>query len=284
VIDHQVATGSQWTGRRVLITGGSSGIGKQVAIDLLRLGAHVGIVAEQPDRLSIAAADLQRISPHVWSHACDVSRVEDIRQMAREYRARFDAPEVLINNAGYAIYETFERMPLEEIRRLFDVNLTGAALVTREFLPDMIRAGGGDIVMMASIAGRVPMTPCGVYSASKHGMVALGELLRVETARFNVRVQVVCPGRVDTEFFSHESFRRRAHRPESTRTVPIEVVSQSIIRAIARNRFLTYVPGYYALIPWLAAALPIVFRPIWHRLLTSRVESVYTQSSATEAQ
>ena len=85
----------------VLITGGSSGIGKQVAIDLLRLGAHVAIVADQPDRLSIAAEDLQRIFPRVWSHACDVSHVEDIRQMAREYRARFDAPEVLINNAGY---------------------------------------------------------------------------------------------------------------------------------------------------------------------------------------
>ena len=104
----------------------------------------------------------------------------------------------------------------------FDVNLSGAALVTREFLPDMIRAGGGDIVMVSSIAGRIPMTPCSVYSASKHGMVALAELLRVEVARFNVRVQVVCPGRVETDFFSHESFRRRAHRPETARTIPIE--------------------------------------------------------------
>ena len=102
------------------------------------------------------------------------------------------------------------RLPSEEIQRLFQVNLVGAALVTREFLPDMIRAGGGDVVMIASIAGRIPMTPCGVYSASKHGLVALAELLRVEVARFNVRVHVVCPGRVETDFFSHESFRQRA--------------------------------------------------------------------------
>ena len=108
---------------------------------------------------------------------------------------------------GYAVYYTFEQMPPEEIHRLFDVNLVGAALVTREFLPDMIRAGGGDVVMVASIAGRIPMTPCGVYSASKHGLVALAELLQIETARFNIRVHVVCPGRVETDFFSHESFQ-----------------------------------------------------------------------------
>ena len=89
MIDHQVTTGSQSTGREpYIITGGSSGIGKQVAIDLLRLGAHVAIVADQPDRLSIAAEDLQRISPRVWSHACDVSHVEDIRQMAQECTGR----------------------------------------------------------------------------------------------------------------------------------------------------------------------------------------------------
>ena len=163
--------------------------------------------------------------------------------MAHDYRNRFGAPDVLVNNAGYAVYETFERMSAAEIRRLFDVNLSGAALVTRAFLPDMIRAGDGDIVMVSSIAGRIPMTPCSVYSASKHGMVALAELLRVEASRFNVRVQVVCPGRVETDFFSHESFRRRSPRREMARTVAIDVVSRAIIDAIERNRFMTTFRG-----------------------------------------
>ena len=75
----------------------------------------------------------------MWSHPCDIAILDDVRAMARAYRERFDAPDVLINNAGYAVYYTFEQMPPEEIHRLFDVNLIGAALVTREFLPDMIR-------------------------------------------------------------------------------------------------------------------------------------------------
>jgi len=264
-----------WAGRRVLITGGSSGIGRHLAEYLLRRGAHVGIVADEPNKLAAAEAALKQVSPEVWSYPCDVAVLDDVRAMAQAYRERFDAPEVLVNNAGYAVYYTFERMPSEEIHRLFDVNLTGAALVTREFLPGMIRAGGGHIVMMASIAGRIPMTPCGVYSASKHGLVALAELLQVETSRFNVRVHVICPGRVETDFFSHESFKARAHRPETARTIPIESVSKAVVNAVERDRFMTNVPRSYGLLVWLAGAMPLVFKPLWHRLMASRVESVY---------
>jgi short-subunit dehydrogenase len=273
-----------WAGRRALITGGSSGIGKQLAADLLRRGAHVGIVAHHAEKLRAAESQLKEISPHVWSYACDVAVLKDVRAMAQAYRETFDAPEVLINNAGYAVYYTFEQMPSEEIQRLLDVNLAGAALVTREFLPDMIRAGGGRVVMMASIAGRIPMTPCSVYSVSKHGLVVLAELLRIETARFNVGIHVVCPGRVETDFFSHESFKARAHRPETTRTIPVEAVSRAVMTAVERNRFMTYVPWYFGILAWLAAAMPVVFRPFWHRFLSARVESVYTGSIVTKVE
>jgi short-subunit dehydrogenase len=267
-----------WTGQRVLITGGSSGIGKQIAADLLRLGATVGIVAEDDNRLQAAEAALKQISPQVWSHRCDVANLSDVRAMTGAYRERFGAPNVLINNAGYAVYYAFEQMSSEEIYRLFQVNLVGAAFVTREFLPDMIRAGGGHIVMMASIAGRIPMTPCSVYSASKHGLVALSELVQIETRRSSIAVHVICPGRVETDFFAHESFRRRPPRPESTRTIPIDAVSQAVIRAVRRNRFLTYVPWRYGILAWFAAAVPPLFKPFWHRLMTSRVESILSGS------
>jgi len=268
-----------WVGRRVLITGGSKGIGKHLAGELLQRGAAVGIVADDAGTLQAAEAELRQFSPNIWSRACDVAILDQVREMARDYREQFGAPEVLINNAGYAVYYTFEQTKSEEIRRLFDVNLVGAALVTREFLPDIIRAGGGHIVMMASIAGRIPMTPCGVYSTAKHGLVTLAEVLRMETARFNVKVHVVCPGRVETAFFSHASFKQRAFRRETKRTIPIDAVSGAIIEAIARNKFITYVPRYYGILAWLVAAFPLVVRPIWRRLMVSRVDSVYAQSS-----
>jgi NAD(P)-dependent dehydrogenase (short-subunit alcohol dehydrogenase family) len=265
-----------WRGKKVLITGGSSGIGKQLARDLVGFGARVAIVAHQPHQLEAAAAELGGGTTPVWSHACDVARLSEIRAMADAYRAQFGAPDVLVNNAGYALYYAFEQLSAEEIQRLFDVNLTGAALVTRELLPDMIRAGGGEIVMVSSIAGRVPMTPCGVYSAAKHGLTCLSELLRVEVRRFNIRVHAVCPGRVETAFFDHASFRRRAHRRETERTIPIESVSRAIMESVTRNRGFTYVPRYYGLLVWMTSAAPLLFHPLWRRLMTARVDALYS--------
>jgi uncharacterized protein len=268
--------GGFWRGKKVLITGGSSGIGKQLAADLLRLGARVGIVGHRPHQLDAAAAELGGGTGAVWSYACDVAQLSEIRAMAEAYRSHFGAPDVLVNNAGYALYYAFEQMSAEDIQRLFAVNLTGAALVTREFLPDMIGAGGGDVVMVASIAGRVPMTPCGAYSAAKHGMTCLAELLRVEVRRFNIRVHTVCPGRVETAFFDHDSFRRRAHRPETERTIPIESVSQAIRTSVTGNRAFTYVPRYYALLVWMTTAAPLLFHPLWKRVMSARVEALYS--------
>jgi short-subunit dehydrogenase len=270
----------EWKGRRTLITGGSSGIGKHLAGELLKRGASVGIVAEDPVKLRAAEAELRQLSPQVWSHPCDIASLDEVRAMAAAYREKFDAPEVLINNAGYAVYYTFEQTRAEEIRRLVDVNFVGAALVTREFLPDLIRSGGGRVVMMASIAGRIPMTPCGMYSAAKHGLVAFAELLSVEMARFNVRVHVVCPGRVETDFFAHESFQSRTARAETGHTIPIESVSRAVIDGVARGRFMTYVPRHYALLSWAQGALPLLFKPFFHRLLAARVESVHARAAA----
>ncbi len=106
--------------------------------------------------------------------------------------------------------------------------------------------------------------------------------MKVEVARFNVRVHVVCPGRVETDFFSHESFRNRTHRPETARTITLDAVSRAIIDAVRRDRFLTYVPNYYGILAWAVAGLPVVFRPIWHRFLTARVESVYVGSDGAK--
>jgi short-subunit dehydrogenase len=198
--------------------------------------------------------------------------------MIQACREEFGVPEVLINNAGYAVYYTFEQTPSEEIQRLMDVNFGGAVLVTREILPDMIAAGRGDIVMVASIAGRVPLTPCAVYGASKQGMVGLAQLLQIELARFNLRVHVVCPGRVETEFFAHESFHRRAHRRETEWTIPIETVSRAILDSVAQNRSMTYLPRYYGPLVWLTNVLPMFFRPLWHRLMTARVNALYESS------
>jgi len=169
---------NRFAGRRVLITGGSSGIGRELARQWLGLGAHVFVVADAASKLEATVDGLRAIAPSVDMAVCDVANLAAVQAMADAYLARHGAPDILVNNAGYAVYQTFSELDPEEIARLIQVNFAGACYVTRAFLPSMESAGRGHIVMMASMAGRLPMTPCGVYSASKHGIVALAETLR----------------------------------------------------------------------------------------------------------
>ena len=264
-----------FAGARVFITGGSSGIGKQIARDFLRRGAQVSIAAENAQTLEKARAELSSSAAPVRAYRCDVADLDQVKSVAAAYVRESGAPDILVNNAGYAVYRTVEEMTSEEIHRLINVNFVGACLFTREFLPAMIAARRGHILMVASIAGRVPMTPCGVYSASKHGMVAWAETLAAELDRYQIRVHVVCPARVETAFFAHESFVQRAPRQEAQWAIPIEKVSGAAIEAIAKGRFLTYVPRKLGPLVWLAHALPVLSRPMLQRLMRARVESVY---------
>lgn len=268
-----------FAGQHIVITGGSSGIGHQLAKDFLQLGARVSIVADRAATLERARVELAALGP-VRAFVCDIADISQVRAMAAACVQEWGAPDVLINNAGYAVYRTFEEMDSEEIARLVQVNLTGGCVVTREFLPSMIRSGRGDILFVASIAGRLPMTPCGPYSTAKHGMVAFAEILHSEVARFGLRVQVVCPGRVETGFFSHETFQQRAPRRETEWTIPLERVSAGIIGAIRKNRFMTYVPRTYGPLVWLTQALPFVFRPALRKLMRARVETVYASKQS----
>jgi short-subunit dehydrogenase len=172
------------------------------------------------------------------------------------------------------VYQAFEEMDLEEIARLIQVNFAGACFVTRAFLPSMAEAGRGHVVMMASIAGRLAMTPCGIYSAAKHGMVAFAETLRAEVSRHGIGVHVICPGRVETDFFQHQTFVQRAPRPEAQRAIPVESVARATIDAVGHDRFLTYRPRVYGLIVWLAQTMPLLSRPLLQRLMRARVASL----------
>jgi len=273
-----------FAGKNVFITGGSSGIGKQLAIDFLRLGARVTIAADDPAKLAQAHADLLQVAPSVDMFVCDIADLDQIRRTAEMYVDRVGAPDILVNNAGYAVYRTIEEMPAEELDRLLRVNLTGACLVTRAFLPAMIAARRGSIVMVASIAGRLPMTPCGPYSTAKHGLVAFADILQSEIHRFGLRVHVICPGRVDTNFFAHETFVERTPRRETTWTIPIEKVSRATIAAITRNRFMTYVPRSFGLLVWCLHVLPGLSAPVLRRLMRARVEAIYEQKQLRDRQ
>ena len=271
-------TGTQ--GPVVIITGGSSGIGRDLAEALLRTGASVGIIGHEEALVAQAREALDALPGRCLAVTCDISDGGAVQAAAAAFLEAFGHVDVLVNNAGWATYRTFEETDLEELLRIADVNLLGAVRVTKAFLPGMISRGHGHIINIASIAGMMLITPNAMYGAAKHGLVGLSEALRQELHRFGIAVSVVCPGRVRTRFFDHETFRTRSHRKETNLTVPVGRVTEAILRLMARPRFMTFVPWYWGPASWLYRACPWLVAVPYGMLIRSRVESLYRDRAA----
>jgi len=261
-------------GEAVVITGGSSGIGKSLARAFLDAGANVTIVGHQARLLQEALEELKAVAGGVSALQCDVSDLSQVREMvARQLET--GPPDILINNAGYATYTPVEQASSEEIGHLIGVNLLGAMYCAREFLPGMIARGGGRIVNISSVAGKLVITPNATYCAAKHGIVAWSEALSAELHRFGIGVNVVCPGRVETPFFDHPTFKARPPSRLTNFHVPLDKVTQATMKAVEDNRFLTYVPRSMGLAAWAVGIAPGASRRLVARVNRSRIAALY---------
>jgi len=262
------------TGKWVVITGGSSGIGFAIASALSKRNNRVTLVAENEVRLRDAKSKLDANGANVDVIRCDFGAAGQIDALSDEILSA-GAPDVLINNAGFAVYRSFEASDTIEIDRLLDVNLIGHVKLTKRLLAPMVARRSGAICFMASIAGRLPITPNAMYCGAKHGMLGLASALREELKRFNIEVTAICPGRVETPFFDHETFRSRQKRPETKGIISAQRVADSTLRSIERNYRVTYVPGYLQAISWAFETFPFVLRPLYNRVVRSRIEGLY---------
>jgi len=274
----QTGTPSVFAGKVVVVTGGSSGIGKQVAKDLLSLGGRVIICSRQPSKLEQARTELTRVGHQIDARVCDVRYTEDVNRLAEYVLRQYGQVDILVNNAGYAVYRPFEESSVEEVLDLLDVNLAGAMRCVKAFLPDMMAHRSGRIVNVSSIGGETIITPNAVYCAAKHGMVAWTKAIRYELAHYNIAVNVICPGYTRTSFHNHPSFRRRdVYRKKGARSLTVETVSGKILDAIRKDRVVTYIPAWQRLVVWALNALPFVTVPIWDRVMQQRIAQLYEQ-------
>lgn len=264
-----------FAGKLVAITGGTSGIGFALAEELSRHGAKLVILSDKAESVSSAVAKLGGHERAVHGYVCDVGVAESVTASCGQILSNHGVPDILINNAGFAIYRTFEQEEPTEVERLMDVNFGGPIRVTKGFLGGMTWRGSGHIVNIASIAGALPLTPCAVYSAAKHGIVGWSKCLVPELARFGINVTVVCPGRVATNFFNHETFQRRPHRKETEMMVPMGTVIDATLDAIMRRQTVRFVPRHYGALAWVYGTLGPLVRGPFDRLLRARVEDLY---------
>ncbi|MFG2739401.1 oxidoreductase [Streptomyces chartreusis] len=182
--------------RTWLITGGSQGLGKALALAALEAGDRVVVTSRKPDALASArAAYPQRIE----TVALDVTSPPQVRDMVAAAVERFGSIDVVVNNAGYATSGSIEDFHEDEFRAQVEVNLYGVVNVTRAVLPVMRRQRSGHIVQISSIGGRVGGTPgLGAYQTAKFAVEGFSEVLANEAAPFGVKVTIVEPGGIRT--------------------------------------------------------------------------------------
>ena len=232
------------------------------------------LIADEPHKLDAAVLMLGGAPARVSSIVCDIGDATAIRGAMATLRREHGVPDVLINSAGFAVYRTFEQSDVSEIERLLEVNFAGHVLCTKAVLGGMIARRQGHIVNIASVAGLFTLTPNAVYGAAKSGIITWSRALRVELDRYGVGVSVVCPGRVETPFFEHETFKRRKVRRETELTVPLPVVVNAVLDAIRRNREIVTVPRYWSWFAYGLHALPFALRT-HQALLRRRVDDLY---------
>ncbi len=235
-------------GKRCLVTGAASGIGRATARAAAARGAELyltDINAGPLDELAAELGDRAR-----YAKALDISDFEAVRAMANEIHADTGSVDVVMNIAGIATWGTVETLSHEQWRRTVDINLMGPIHVIESFVPPMIAARrGGHIVNVSSAAGLFGLPWHAPYSATKFGLRGLSEVLRFDLRRRDIGVHLVCPGGVDTGLVETVDiagvdrenpeiqkftgrFQRHAVSPESA--------AESILRGIERNRYWVY--------------------------------------------
>ncbi len=183
------------SGKISVVTGASRGIGRQIARALHDAGATVAVTGRHKKTTDTAARDIgDRCRPYV----CDQRDPAAIEHFARAVLKDLGAPDVLVNNAGLMRSGPVAEFPLDQWNEVIETNLTGVFLVTKAFLPSMIRKNRGDIFMISSMSGKKGDPGTAAYNASKFGLQGFSQALMYEVRRNNIRVMVLNPSSVDT--------------------------------------------------------------------------------------
>jgi NADP-dependent 3-hydroxy acid dehydrogenase YdfG len=221
-------------GRRAIITGASSGIGEATARAFAAQGAAVALGARRADRLDGLADEISKGGGTAHALEVDISDEGAAREFVATAAERLGGADILVNNAGVMLLGAIDGADTAEWRTMIEVNLLGLLYCTHAALPLMREAGRGDIVNVASVAGRFASLGAGVYNMTKWGVVGFSEALRQEALHSNVRVTCVEPGFVATELQGHNKNPVVVEATEKMRSEIGDVLeADDIARAIA---------------------------------------------------
>jgi len=248
---------SPFRDRTVLVTGASSGIGRETALAFAAAGANVVLLARRAKVLAKVAAEARRLGASTLTASADVTEAAAVAGAFRKAVKRFGTVDIVINNAGVMIPSQVAELRTADLQRMLDVNLIGALHVMQEAVKVMRKQGHGHIVNVGSLAGRRGFSPLGGYCATKFALVGLTEALRTELVGEDINVSLVLPGVVDTPMAEQiQGDPATAELWPKALNMPPSWVVRSIFLAIRFRLAEIAVPPGTALLEKLAALAP----------------------------
>lgn len=220
-------------GKVALVAGASQGMGRAAALGFAREGAKVAICARGNAALDEAAEMIRKeTGAEVLAMAADMSKAEDIRRFVNETAERFGRLDVIVNNAGGPPSGEFMNFTDEDWRNAFDLSFMSTMRMTREAVPHMRKAGGGRVINITSYSVKEPIAGLVLSNAIRSGVIGLAKTLSRELAGYNILVNNVCPGRIDTER-AQKLNKARAERLKK----PVEEINKEMAAEVPLGRY-----------------------------------------------
>lgn len=233
----------------IVITGGSSGLGKALAQRFVKSGAHLALVARNEKKLCLVKKELSALCSgrqKIEVFSCDVSDDHCVEETFKAIVETLGVPDILINNAGILREGRFESLSLSTFRETMNIDFFGALHCSKAVIPLFMKQGGGRIVNISSLGGRMASYGYSAYCSSKFALVGLTDTMRAELKPRNIHVHLVCPGEFDSPMVEELNTYRTDENRVVTQTVPVlplDVVANEVLRGIAKGRYLI-IPGW----------------------------------------
>ncbi len=240
----------RFKGKRVIVTGGGSGIGRATAEAFLKEGARVSIFDISDKGGKKVVAELKKMGHDPLLFVGDVSKASDVKRMVRGAASKMGGVDVLFNNAGILVEGSVEKVSEKDWDRIMDVNVKGVFLMSKEVVPIMLKQKKGVIVNNASCSGLVGDRNAIAYNTSKGAVVLLTKCLALDYALKNIRANCVCPGEIETPMFHQEARSRNMpldeyrkelceYHPIGRLGIPKEVANAVLFLASDEASFIT---------------------------------------------
>jgi 3-oxoacyl-[acyl-carrier protein] reductase len=246
-------------GKKALVTGAASGIGRAIALALAREGAAIYLVDIDEVKLAAVAREVQAFGVKVVTSICDLAQPSQITATVTAVQTRWGALDILVNNAGITYYGPTHAMTAEQWSRMLAINLLAPIQLVRELTPLMAAQEEAHILNVCSILGLVPMRKVAAYQTTKFGLVGFSVALRAEYGRGQIGVTAFCPGFVRTsmiEDFATGSPEQRRPVVPAFATTTADKVAEGAVRAIRHNQGIVVMTAMARLWWWAGRVSP----------------------------